>query len=190
VLRHIGEYLRVALETLLRIDPCGALELVTTLNMAWWIQGKLREGIDWLQRALALAHDAPAELRASARFSEGFLIAHDTDDWHAAAKQIDLGIDLLERTGAPSHTLAMLLCLRGECDVFPEAAVARTRRGLEMVRTFDVRENFAATELQLTAAELAQIAGLDQGFRFIAGAFWGIPGSPWTLENLWDEPTG
>jgi alcohol dehydrogenase (NADP+) len=51
-----------------------------------------------------------------------------------------------------------------------------------------LRENFAATELRLTAAELTSIKSLDQGFRFIAGAFWAIPGSPWTLENLWDEP--
>ncbi len=51
-----------------------------------------------------------------------------------------------------------------------------------------LRENFAATELSLTPAELELIASLDQGFRFIAGTFWAIPGSPWTLENLWDEP--
>jgi alcohol dehydrogenase (NADP+) len=51
-----------------------------------------------------------------------------------------------------------------------------------------LRENFAATELVLTAAELTRIESLDQGFRYIAGAFWAIPGSPWTLENLWDEP--
>jgi hypothetical protein len=140
VLRRIGENLRIALETLLKIDPSGALELVAALNMAWWIQGKLREGINWLERALALANDAPVKLRANARFCEGFLIAHDTDDWRAAAKQIDIGIHLLERTDAQSHVLAMLLCLRGECDAFngdSEAAVARTRRGLSMVRLFD-----------------------------------------------------
>jgi alcohol dehydrogenase (NADP+) len=51
-----------------------------------------------------------------------------------------------------------------------------------------LRENFAATELKLTQADLEQIAGLDRGFRFIGGAFWAIAGSPWTLENLWDEP--
>jgi alcohol dehydrogenase (NADP+) len=51
-----------------------------------------------------------------------------------------------------------------------------------------LRENFAATELELAPAELTRIGSLDQGFRYIAGAFWAIPGSPWTLENLWDEP--
>jgi predicted ATPase len=138
-LRRIGENLRVALETLLEIEPNGALELVATLMMAWWIQGKLREGLNWLERALAVATDAPAELRANGRFVEGFLIAHDTDDWHAAAKQIDIGIELLDRAKTPSHLLAMLLCLRGECDVFNgdiEDAVARTRRGLSMVQVF------------------------------------------------------
>jgi predicted ATPase len=140
VLRRIGENLRVALETLLEIDPIGALELVTSLMMPWWIQGKLREGLTWLVRALALATDAPAELRANGRLVEGFLIAHDTDDWHAAARQVDIGIDLLERESAPSHVLAMLLCLRGECDVFNgdiEDALTRTRRGLSMARTFE-----------------------------------------------------
>jgi alcohol dehydrogenase (NADP+) len=51
-----------------------------------------------------------------------------------------------------------------------------------------LRENFAATEVQLTKADLEEIAALDRGFRFIAGAFWAMPGSPWTLETLWDEP--
>ena len=123
-----------------RSTRAGLWQIVATLDMAWWIEGKLREGINWVERALALANDAPVELRANARFCEDFLIAHDTDDWHAAAKPIDIGIELLERTGAQSHILAMLLCLRGECDVFngdSEAAVARTRRGLSMVRAFD-----------------------------------------------------
>lgn len=51
-----------------------------------------------------------------------------------------------------------------------------------------LRENFAATELQLTAAELTQIASLDQGVRLHRRRLRAIPGSPWTLENLWDEP--
>jgi predicted ATPase len=140
-LRRIGENLPVALETLLEIKPVAALEIVASLNMAWWIQGKLREGINWLERGLALAPNAPAELLATARFSQGFLTAHDTDDWHAAAKQVDVGIEVLERTGQPSPILAMLLCLRGECDVFNgniEDALSRTRKGLAMVMAFDV----------------------------------------------------
>jgi len=40
----------------------------------------------------------------------------------------------------------------------------------------------------LAASALDRIAALDQHTRLIAGAFWTIPGSPWTLENLWDAP--
>ena len=51
-----------------------------------------------------------------------------------------------------------------------------------------LRENLAATELALTRAELDRIAALDQGYRLIAGAFWAVAGSPWTLQTIWDEP--
>jgi diketogulonate reductase-like aldo/keto reductase len=50
------------------------------------------------------------------------------------------------------------------------------------------RENLEAAELELTPAELARIAALDQGYRMIAGAFWAVAGTPWMLEAIWDEP--
>ena len=89
MLRRIEDNTRIALECLLSIDPQAALELAASLNFFWWTQGKLREGIGWLERAREAAPDAPAELRATSLFCEGFLVAHDTDDWHAAAKLID-----------------------------------------------------------------------------------------------------
>jgi alcohol dehydrogenase (NADP+) len=49
-----------------------------------------------------------------------------------------------------------------------------------------LRENLAAAELKLTGAELQHIAALDQGCRLIAGAFWVVEGTPWTLETIWD----
>jgi alcohol dehydrogenase (NADP+) len=48
-------------------------------------------------------------------------------------------------------------------------------------------DNLAAGELQLTEAELVRIAGLDQGYRMIAGDFWAVKGTPWTRQTLWDE---
>jgi alcohol dehydrogenase (NADP+) len=51
-----------------------------------------------------------------------------------------------------------------------------------------LRENLAAAQLELTSTELERIAGLDQGCRLIAGAFWAIEGSPWTLQTIWDGP--
>ena len=48
-------------------------------------------------------------------------------------------------------------------------------------------ENLAAGEIELTKAELERIAGLDQGYRMIAGDFWAVPGTPWTRQTIWDE---
>jgi predicted ATPase len=135
VLHRIEDNTRIALECLLRIEPEAALGLAASLNIFWWTQGKLREGIGWLERAREAALDAPAELRATALFCEGFLVAHDTDDWHAAAKLIDAGIDALAEVAEPPLILGMLHCLRGECDVFngdPTSAVVRTQTGLEI----------------------------------------------------------
>jgi predicted ATPase len=135
VLRRIEDNTRVSLECLPRIDPRAALELAASLNIFWWTQGKLREGIGWLERARDAAPDAPAELRATSLFCEGFLVAHDTDDWHAAAKLIDVGLDAIAGASEPPLILGMLHCLRGECDVFNgdlTSAVVRTQTGLEI----------------------------------------------------------
>ena len=86
-------------------------------------------------RGREAALDAPAELRATSLFCEGFLVAHDTDDWHAAAKLIDVGLDAIVGASEPPLILAMLHCLRGECGVFNgdlTSAVVRTQTGLEI----------------------------------------------------------
>jgi predicted ATPase len=135
VLRRIEDNTRIALGCLLSIDPRAALQLAASLNIFWWTQGKLREGIGWLERAREAAPDAPAELRATSLFCEGFLVAHDTDDWHAAAKLIDLGFDAIVGSSEPPLILGMLHCLRGECDVFNgdlTSAVVRTQTGPEI----------------------------------------------------------
>jgi alcohol dehydrogenase (NADP+) len=50
-----------------------------------------------------------------------------------------------------------------------------------------LRENFDAAEIQLTAADLERIAGLDRQFRYISGRVpWLMEGSPWTLQTIWD----
>jgi len=50
-----------------------------------------------------------------------------------------------------------------------------------------LRENLAAAEIALTAADMATIATLDQGYRFLDGGFWLVEGGPWTRQSLWDE---
>jgi hypothetical protein len=135
VLRRIEDNTRIALECLLLIEPEAALGLAASLNIFWWTQGKLREGIGWLERGREAALGAPAELRATALLCEGFLVAHDTDDWHAAAKLVDVGLDALAEVAEPPLILGMLHCVRGECDVFngdPTSAVVRTQTGLEI----------------------------------------------------------
>ena len=143
VLKRVEDNTRVALERLLEIDPDAALGLAASLNIFWYMQGKLREGISWLERARALAPDAPAELRAMSLFCGAFLVGHDTDDWQVAATLLDLGIDTISGavsdTDEPPLILAMLLCLRGECDVFndaPESALALTEAGYDIAARY------------------------------------------------------
>lgn len=50
-----------------------------------------------------------------------------------------------------------------------------------------LRENLAAAEISLTPADLERIAALDQHLRLVDGSFWLLEGSPWSLQNLWDE---
>jgi predicted ATPase len=135
VLRSMEDNTRIALECLLSIDPRAALELAASLNFFWWTQGRLREGIGWLERARVAAPDAPPELRARSLFCEAFLVAHDTSDWIAAATFVDDGLGALVGVSEPPLVLGMLHCLRGECDVFngdPSSAVVRTQTGLEI----------------------------------------------------------
>lgn len=50
-----------------------------------------------------------------------------------------------------------------------------------------LRENLDAKDIELTAADLQRIERLNRNYRFLDGAFWAQPGSPWTLQTLWDE---
>lgn len=65
------------------------------------------------------------------------------------------------------------------------------RRGISVipktVNAARLRENLASAEIALTTSDLEQIASLDRHYRFLDGAFWAIPGSPWTVQSLWDE---
>ena len=143
LLARIEDNLRIALKRLLEIDPRAALALAAAMTTFWWPQGKLREGIGWLEQALAAAPDAPAELRGAGLFGAGFLVAHDTGDWYAAAKLLDVGIAVLANAAEPPPTpppiLGMLHCLRGECDVFngdAASGVIRTRTGLGLMSAY------------------------------------------------------
>ncbi len=51
-----------------------------------------------------------------------------------------------------------------------------------------LRENLAAAEIKLEAADLKKIEGLDQSTRLVNGHFWVVEGGPWALETIWDGP--
>ncbi|WLT38052.1 aldo/keto reductase [Synechocystis sp. B12] len=50
-----------------------------------------------------------------------------------------------------------------------------------------LEQNLRAADITLTDSEMAKIALLDRHYRYVSGEFWMMPGSPYTLQNLWDE---
>lgn len=47
------------------------------------------------------------------------------------------------------------------------------------------RENFEAQDITLSPKEINQINKLEQNFRYVDGAFYQSPGSPYTVSDLW-----
>lgn len=50
-----------------------------------------------------------------------------------------------------------------------------------------LKQNFDATELNLSQQDMDDIAAMDRHYRYVKGQFWAVEGSPYTVENLWDE---
>jgi alcohol dehydrogenase (NADP+) len=50
-----------------------------------------------------------------------------------------------------------------------------------------LRENFQAGDILLDDEDMAKIAALDMGYRYVDGSFWEVPGSGYTVAELWDE---
>jgi len=50
-----------------------------------------------------------------------------------------------------------------------------------------LQENFLAADLELEATDLMAIDALDQAYRFVDGAFFATPGSPYTVEGFWED---
>lgn len=49
-----------------------------------------------------------------------------------------------------------------------------------------LRQNLASVKVVLTAEDMQAIAALDLNRRYVDGAFWQVPGGPYTVENIWD----
>ena len=50
-----------------------------------------------------------------------------------------------------------------------------------------LEENLQSARVQLDAEDMEKISALDKNDRYVDGTFWCTDGSPYTLENLWDE---
>ncbi len=50
-----------------------------------------------------------------------------------------------------------------------------------------LRENLAAADIRLEEEDMREIATLEQGYRFVDGAFFCPPGSPYSMASIWDE---
>ncbi|OPL14082.1 MAG: aldehyde oxidoreductase [Firmicutes bacterium ML8_F2] len=50
-----------------------------------------------------------------------------------------------------------------------------------------IEQNFEAKKLSLSQADIDTINRLDKSRRYLLGDFWTGNGSPYTLENIWDE---
>jgi alcohol dehydrogenase (NADP+) len=55
------------------------------------------------------------------------------------------------------------------------------------VHAHRLTENLAAADIELSVQEMETMRGLDLHYRYIKGNFWCLPGSDYTMENLWDE---
>ena len=50
-----------------------------------------------------------------------------------------------------------------------------------------LKQNFESINIKLSEDEMNRIAKLDKHFRYVNGAFWALPGSSYSIAELWDE---
>ena len=55
------------------------------------------------------------------------------------------------------------------------------------IRPTRLKENFQATDLHLDKADMETISRIDRGYRFLDGAFFAPPGSPYSVNDFWDD---
>lgn len=84
--------------------------------------------------------------------------------------------EIAGRHGATTAQVALAWAMQRGTSVIPKS-----------VHPGRLAENLAAAQLVLTNDDMQQIAALDRGRRYINGRFWAVPGSGYTLENIWDE---
>lgn len=85
-------------------------------------------------------------------------------------------VDIAARNGITAGQVLLAWALqRGTCAIPKSSNPGR------------LRENFAAAEIMLGEPDMEAINALDRGYRLVDGSFFCPPGSPYTLQKLWDE---
>ncbi|MCC6792568.1 MAG: tetratricopeptide repeat protein [Thermomicrobiales bacterium] len=115
--------LRAALAWLLETTGAEerALRLAGALSGFWYVRGYLTEGRSWLERALAVGHDAPPEVRAKALDGAGALadVQGDTersDALIAEALELYRSVDDQRGVAIALDGLGLLATKRGDYD--------------------------------------------------------------------------
>lgn len=80
----------------------------------------------------------------------------------------------LEQGGTPAQVLIQWAMARGTM-VIPKSVNPERQAG-----------NFESDGIQLSRENMDALGDLDSGDRYVSGTFWTVPGSSYTLENLWD----
>jgi predicted ATPase/DNA-binding XRE family transcriptional regulator len=91
---------RAALTWLEETDPIAMLRLAGELGVFWGVRGHIREGRDWLERALTQGPDAPPQIRAQALFSLALMANYCGDEDQAIALNVE-SLEMWRRLGNP-----------------------------------------------------------------------------------------
>ncbi|MGH8905162.1 MAG: helix-turn-helix transcriptional regulator [Egibacteraceae bacterium] len=99
-----------------------ALRLAVSLSLFWLMRGHALEGLQWIERALATAAEAPTPLRAKAHWGAGLLAAALGNFGHArhtGKESLALAQEMKD-----VRTQARALGLLGMCSIFTDPASA------------------------------------------------------------------
>ncbi len=102
--------------------------------------------------------------------------------------------DMMKRDGEPAlMTDPVIVRIAERHNVSPAAVLIAWGVGRDTIvipksaSQHHLQDNLRATDLSLTASDMQAIGALDRGYRFVDGTFWEMPGSPYTVAQLWDE---
>ncbi len=86
-------------------------------------------------------------------------------------------LEIAEKRGITPAQVLLAWGLSRETVVIPKS-----------VNPLRLQENFQAADLELEESDLLAIRSLERGYRFVDGAFFQTPGSPYSVSELWGQP--